>query len=507
MSTSDQKMNKIATLSSILLSTLDEGIFFAKLSSHIRDIFQNDNVQIFVARGEQGVQLVANDGAPVAESQIMELSKGLAGHVVKMKRAYYSNSVKRDPLLSSMEHRLDINAELAVPMNIEGSLLGAVQISSSSDKREFSEEDVTKIISILNELEIPLRNMKMYLVAKNLNRELIKKIEESKREVSVKSISAGDRPEDISLMGHSLRFAEMMAQISKVAQNDGNVIICGQVGTGRELVARKIYSESQRSRGRFIMVNCSAIKESLLEAEIFGVEKGVFGANNEKEGLIERAHGGILVFDEITNLGSLLQAKILRFIETGTAYRVGSHRPYVANVRIISITKSDIGKEVEDGRFREDLLYRLNSTNLRVPSLSERRDDIKLLSQHYLNRGVAKGNEKSLTYAAVEVLSSYNWPGNVRELQSVMERVRVLSEGVYVDVNDLQELVKIVPQSVEDRKEEYQDMTLEDLEKRHICITLKHLDGNKTRTAKALGITVKTLYNKLHSYGMVPAKM
>jgi DNA-binding NtrC family response regulator len=213
-------------------------------------------------------------------------------------------------------------------------------------------------------------------------------------------------------------------------------------------------------------------------------------------------NGGTIILESVIDLTDRIQTKLLRAMVSGEIFRVGSKVPVKINVRYISTSRESLEDAVNEGRFREDLFYRLNIVNVKMPSLDERNDDIKVLSEHFLNHGKDQDSTKMLTSKALEKLASYNWPGNIRELKNLMERTYILVEDRYIDSEHLPELTK--EEVIEDAiVEEFIEMTLHDLEKKHILKTLDHLNGNKTRAAKSLGITVKTLYNKLHSYGLV----
>ncbi|MEX1099971.1 MAG: sigma 54-interacting transcriptional regulator, partial [Bacteriovoracaceae bacterium] len=245
------------------------------------------------------------------------------------------------------------------------------------------------------------------------------------------------------------------------------------------------------------IVHCSAIEESQIEVELFGTQ--------ERPGLFEKANHGTLILDCVEELSLNIQAKVLRTLLSGEIYKVNSNTPVKVNVRVVSTNKQSLDQAVEEGRFREDLIYRLNIVKIDMPSLQERKDDIKVLSEFFMNQGKDKEDYKILTTKAVEKLVNYKWPGNIQELRNVMERTYILAEDRYVDEHHLPNLAQEA-QEEEAPQESFSEMTLHELEKAHIIRSLEHLGGNKTRAAKTLGITVKTLYNKLHSYGLVQPK-
>ena len=421
--------------------------------------------------------------------------------MVRTRRAYYSNAVRRDPLLANVEYDEGVEAELCVPINSQGTILGTIHVRSRSTGRNFSEIEIAEILSILKAIEVPLNNMRMYLLAKHLNRELIKRIENKEKEIvaapAMRHIS-NINDQDIKVIGHSKAFTDIMNLAKKVAPEDFPVLIEGENGVGKKLLSKKIHNISERKDAPCIVVHCSALNDDVLESELFG--------KNDKKGLIELASGGTIILNEVSELSLGIQGKLLRFLLSGEIYRLGGDRGIPVNVRIISTSKKALQKEVDEGRFREDLLYRLNTVSINVPALRERKDDVKVLAEHFLNLNRDKEQFKVLTNRSVEMLMKYSWPGNTQELRNIMERTYVLAEGKYIDEEHLPTFVKEDTHIEKIQEDEFVEMTLADLEKRHIIRSLDFLNGNKTKAARALGITVKTLYNKLHSYGLVHSK-
>ncbi len=296
---------------------------------------------------------------------------------------------------------------------------------------------------------------------------------------------------------------QLMKIVDRVAPSGANILILGESGTGKELIAHAVHDRSGRKNKPFIAVNCGALREALLESELFGHEKGSFtGAYTKKIGLAEAASGGTLFLDEIGELAPAIQAKLLRFLQEGEIYRVGGKDPIKVDVRVICATNRDLEKEVQIGNFREDLFYRINTIVTLVPPLRRRKEDIPSLVNHFL----AMGNNaymhrgRQMDSEAMKVMMNYEWPGNIRELQNVCERLQILSEGHVIMVNDLPDHVKS-PEKKDETGAYDQSITVGELEKRWILKALVHFEGNKTQAAQALGITIKTLYNKLHEYG------
>ncbi len=296
--------------------------------------------------------------------------------------------------------------------------------------------------------------------------------------------------------------AGLMKMIERVAPSHANVLVLGESGTGKELIARGIHEKSQRKIKPFIAINCGALRESLLESELFGHEKGSFtGAYTKKTGLAEAANGGTLFLDEIGELPLSIQAKLLRFIQEGEMFRVGGKDPIKVDIRLICATNRELDQEVTKGAFREDLFYRINTIVISAPPLRRRKEDIPLLINHFLSNGYSYLNKaKTVDDEAMQTLTNYDWPGNIRELQNVCERLQVLSEGHTIMMNDLPDSIKN-PLLSNEGLEFDPTVQLYELEKRYIIKALAYFGGNKTQAAQGLGITIKTLYNKLHEYG------
>ena len=303
------------------------------------------------------------------------------------------------------------------------------------------------------------------------------------------------------ILGKSKSIQTVFDLIRRVADSPTNVLITGESGTGKELVAKAIHYNSDRKDAPFIPVNCAAIPEQLLESELFGHMRGAFtDAKMDKRGLFEEAQKGTLFLDEISELPLMLQAKILRAIQEKEIRRVGATKPISVDVRIIAATNLNLGEEVKSRRFREDLYYRLNVIELKLPPLRERREDIPLLVEAFLKKcGEVRGKEvKGVGEAALAMLMDYAWPGNVRELENVIERAVTLSRGDKISPDDLPAAVQGArgDRRVLDEAAE-RTLPLHELEKEYIKKVLEKTGGNKYQAAHALGIDRKTLYRKL----------
>jgi two-component system, NtrC family, response regulator AtoC len=306
------------------------------------------------------------------------------------------------------------------------------------------------------------------------------------------------------MWGGSPSMKRVYEQVSRVAATAVTVLIQGESGTGKELVAQTIHSLSRRRSRPFLAINCGAISPHLMESEIFGHEKGSFtGANRQHLGFFERAHGGTLFLDEITEMPPDLQVKLLRVLETGTFNRVGSTETQRADVRVLGATNRVPERAVVEGKLREDLLYRLNVFPIRLPPLRERREDIALLADHFLAEICKEeGKEKRLSKSAYQRMNEYDWPGNVRELRNVVQRAYVMASGATISDEWLElqagHSARGDPASILSVPI---GTTLAEMERSLIFATLEHFEGNKERTAAALGVSLKTLYNRLKDYG------
>ena len=297
----------------------------------------------------------------------------------------------------------------------------------------------------------------------------------------------------------SAEMRNISRMIEQVAPSTATVLITGDSGTGKEIVADAIHNASPRRGKPLIKVSCAALPETLLEAELFGHEKGAFtGANARKEGRFELAHGGSLFLDEVGEISPAVQVKLLRVLQDQKFERLGGTRTIDADVRILAATNKDLQKEVEEKRFREDLFYRLNVINIRIPSLRERKDDIQLLAMHFL-KTYADKNQKNLegfSEDAMLALTSYDWPGNVRELENAVERAVVFTSGTLVPLS-------VLPQNVSTFGESRHSLTfkigtpLRELERKAIEITLQHARGDKNLAARMLGVATRTIYRHL----------
>jgi DNA-binding NtrC family response regulator len=304
------------------------------------------------------------------------------------------------------------------------------------------------------------------------------------------------------MCGASPAMEQLYQQIERVAATDATVLLVGESGTGKELIANAIHQNGARRHRNFVAVNCGAIPGHLIEAALFGHEKGSFtGAVKQHVGYFEHASGGTLFLDEITEMPAEMQIKLLRVLESGTFMRVGGDEEVQVDVRLIAATNRDLDLAVKDGSLRADLMYRLAVFPVRVPPLRERGSDIELLAHHFLQLLNEKENtQKAFSRNALDMMRSYSWPGNVRELKNVVQRAFILGTET-LDIGEcISEAATRKPTVQDGYLNFFVGMPLADAQKEIILATLKHYSGNKRLTAEALGISLKTLYNRLKEY-------
>jgi two-component system, NtrC family, response regulator HydG len=310
-----------------------------------------------------------------------------------------------------------------------------------------------------------------------------------------------------NIIGRSRVMVDLLETVAQVAPSEATVLVTGESGSGKELIAGAVHYNSPRKDETFIKLNCAAVTETLLESELFGHEKGAFtGAHKRKEGKFRQADGGSLFLDEVGEMSLSMQVKLLRALQEMEFFRVGGEELLKVDVRVIAATNKDLLQEIEAGRFREDLYYRLNVVTLAVPSMADRKEDIPLLARHFMERFSRKNRKdvKGFSPHAMDQMLRYGWPGNVRELMNAVERAVVMSRSEYIQPDDLPlEVQNLQQEKVVDLSLQIPDegVPLERMEKETILKTLASTSGNKSEAARRLGITRKTLRKKLKNYG------
>ena len=315
-------------------------------------------------------------------------------------------------------------------------------------------------------------------------------------------------PQERAFIGESLQIRKIKDTIARIAQTNSSVLITGESGTGKEVVARTIHEQSPVSSGPFVAINIGGVPENLLESELFGYEKGAFtGANGRKIGMFELANGGTLFLDEIGDMPFSLQVKILRVLQERSITRLGGTEPLPINARIICATNKDLEQMVRDGKFREDLFFRLNVVRIHIPPLRERKEDIPLLAAWIIKKLNANMGRhfSGLTPEAMDKLKSYDFYGNIRELENILERAAIFSDGDLITDDNIElrgEDLRPASSKGTESSADAEGMSLKEIEKQTIEKALRRWEGNRTRAAKELGITRRTLITKIEEYDL-----
>ncbi len=424
---------------------------------------------------------------PGKVSEVSEISSSAIQKVIATQNSILTYDVQSDKSFDATEsvilHR--IRSIACVPLLLKGQLIGVIYIDSRGETAGFDQQSLEFLNAFSNQAAIAIENARL-LESLRTENELLKG--EFHRIYSFKEIIA-----------KSKGMERVLRLMGKVLNNTAVVLVTGETGTGKELVARAIHYNGPRKNKPFVTVNSAAIPENLLESELFGYKKGAFtGANTDKKGLIELADSGTLFLDEIGELPLGLQVKLLRFLQEREIMRLGDNRPIKVDVRIIAATHRNLAEEVREGRFREDLYYRLNVIEINIPPLRERKKDIPLLA-HYFLKKFSRKMEKTVNGfqpAALEKLIAYPWPGNVRELENAIERAVILASQPLITEED------VILNSISESPGIEAGMTLEEVSRVLLEKTLRANDGNKTKTAEAMGVSLRWVHYKMKEWGL-----
>lgn len=383
---------------------------------------------------------------------------------------------------------------IAVPMLVENVVIGVLSVNLTKDTKINFDETV-RILTIVSSLFANVINTHNLIVTEQ---ERLKDLKQYyKMEWDSKVHNFGD------IVGESKKMKDVFNIINRVASSEATILVRGETGTGKELVAAAIHKRSQRKDEPFVKLNCAAISDNLIESELFGHEKGAFtDAKEMRKGRFELADGGTLFLDEIGDVSAAAQVKLLRVLQEQEFERVGGSKTIKVNVRLIAATNRDLEKMVKNGEFREDLFYRLNVIPINNPPLRDRGSDIKLLVNFFLEKS-QKNHKKYLTISdeAMDILMKYRWPGNVRELENTVERIVLMSDEV-VTADDMVLLIPALNNDNFVKTLSFKNKTLEDIEKEMIEDALKKCDNNQTIAAKSIGITLRQIGYKIKKYGI-----
>ena len=418
------------------------------------------------------------------------VSEFVSNEVMSSKEAVLAEDVSRDRYLRNRESITQLGATslICAPVLHEGKVQALIHLYCTDPHKSFSDADLEFTVAVAKQFSVVTVKLRRQdsLTAEN---------EKLREQLGVES----------ELIGNSATIKQIHEQISRVADTNATVLIRGESGVGKELVARAIHYSSPRKAHPFVCLNCAAITETLLESELFGHERGAFtGATDKKIGKFEAANLGTIFLDEIGEMAVNTQAKLLRILEGHAFERVGGSSPIKSDVRVVAATNQPLEKAIQEGKFRRDLFFRLQVVEIQVPPLRDRRADISVLAQHFLTRFVRETGRRvrGFSAAAMHKMEAYNWPGNVRELRNVIERAVALSKTSTLDAVDIWLSSLEIPGAGQAPSVAYEPITIEEMEKRHILKTLEHTQWNKTHAATILAIERSTLDRKIKAYNI-----
>ncbi len=409
-------------------------------------------------------------------SDISKFSSGVLQQVIETKKSILYHDVQHDPKVSQFESVQihNIKSVIGVPVLMNKKIWGIILADSQTNRKEFNDENLVFLNFFSNLVALALDRIIELEKLNDENQILINKLQYSEKIPN--------------MIGESKPMRELAKLIHKVARTNATVLILGESGTGKDLVAKAIHSLSKRNDKPFIAQFCGNIPESLLESELFGYKKGAFtGADSDKKGLLEVSDNGTLFLDEIAEISASVQTKLLRVIENREIIRVGDTQVRNVNLRLLAATNKDLKEFVKEGKFREDLFYRLNVFPIKLPPLRERKGDIPLLADNFLKE--LGGKDYSFESSSIKKMEKYFWPGNVRQLLNVINRAVILSDSKKIEED------KIIFEEEKDL-EDFSG-TLKEFEKKILLKRLKEFDGNKTLTAKSLGVSVRWIQLKM----------
>jgi transcriptional regulator with GAF, ATPase, and Fis domain len=430
------------------------------------------------------------------------VSPFLAAQVLGTGEAVLARNVLGDSTLGIRDSKGDFNVTsvICAPIRRAKQFYGLIHLYSTQSDRVPDGEDLEFTLTVADTVAVALYNL-------DQRKELAENLDVVRDENLQLREQLGATSD---IVGHSPAITRVKEQIARSAPTNSTVLVYGESGVGKELVARALHFSSPRAKGPFVCLNCAALSESLLESELFGHERGAFtGATGRKMGKFEAANKGTLVLDEIGEMSPTIQAKLLRVLEGHAFERVGGSEPVKVDVRAIAATNRDLEQEVAEGRFRRDLYFRLHVVEIVVPPLRKRPEDITELAKYFFEKFVRETGRKlrGYTQRAIDQMKSYRWPGNVREMKNVIERAIVLAQGEYIDVDDL--MLSKLPTSGDTLDtppvvgSSFSPLSLDEMESRHILATLRATNWNKSQAASFLGIERSTLDRKIKRYNLV----
>jgi transcriptional regulator with GAF, ATPase, and Fis domain len=477
-----QALRRLTRFSEQLLASYDLDKLLETLMDECIEVTRADKGFLILMESNQlRVKVARNVQRETIEDAIERVSDSIVARVVSQKRPLIIADALDDPEFNASESvvNLKLLSVMCVPLMHKGELFGLIYLGNDRLVNRFDQKALDTLTIFAAQASLLLQNALLVNELKLENVTLKTRLEEQ---------TYGD------IVGACQGMRDVYKRIDKIAPTDISVLVVGETGTGKELIAREIHRRSPRAKGPFISINCGAIPENLLESELFGHVKGAFtGAVATRMGKFQAAIGGTLFLDEIGEMPLQLQVKLLRALQEKVVYKVGDNRPEPVDIRVVAATNKNLEEEVRKGTFREDLFFRINVVTLRLPPLRERGDDVVVLAKFFLNRYHREFNSKArgFTPAATVAMKKYHWPGNIRELENRIKKAVVLADKPLLGPEDLdlrpENLPPILP--LAQAKEEFQ--------KRYINEVLERNNGNRTKTAKDLGVDPRTIFRHL----------
>ncbi len=471
--------------------TLYEDLVRIVLDGLLEGVPAADVGAILTMREGRELEVTAHRHRDPSITAYTRVSEFVSNEVLSQKDAILAEDVGRDRYLRDRESITHLGATslICAPIIDQTKVLGLIHLYCVDPHKSLAAEDLEFTMAVSKQLSIAT-------VAMHRQTRLFDENQNLRSQLQVES----------ELVGESPAIRDILDQVGRVAATNATVLIRGESGSGKELVARAIHYSSPRKAGPFICLNCAAIAESLLESELFGHERGAFtGATEKKVGKFEAAHHGTIFLDEIGEMAVNTQAKLLRILEGHPFERVGGHIPIKVDVRVVAATNQPLEDNIREGKFRRDLFFRLQVVEVVVPPLRNRPTDVMLLADHFLKRFIRETGRKlrGFSPAAIQKMEHHNWPGNVRELRNVVERAVALGRGPWIDAPDIWlSSLELPGVAASSSSNAFEPMTLEEIEKVHIRRTLEHTQWNKSQAANLLAIERSTLDRKIKSYGL-----
>ena len=450
-----------------------------------------DSGAILTLKEGGNLELTEHQHRDPSEHGYLRVSHFLSNEVLKSREAILAEDLEQHPALNQRDSIQQVGAHslICTPILHQDQILGLIHLYSLNPAHTLDADDLEFVLAVARQLGVAAHNILRQdsLTAEN-------------------KVLRDQLRLETELVGSSPGLKKIETQIGMVARTNATVLIRGESGVGKELVARGIHYSSHRKDGPFVCLNCAALPESLLESELFGHEKGAFtGATEKKIGKFEAAHHGTLFLDEIGEMNPASQAKLLRVLEGHPFERIGGHSPIRVDVRVVAATNQPLEKALQEGTFRRDLFFRLQVVEITVLPLRERRSDVRILAEHFLKRFIRETGRRihGFTAAALKKLEEHDWPGNVRELRNVVERAVALGTGPMLDASDIWlSSIELDDAAARPNHAPFQPMSLEEMEKQQILNTLQHTDWNKSQAAAILRIERSTLDRKIKLFDL-----